>query len=159
MTDKIYPTKIHERVDLARRGLNETVICRMKSGWVVLGDDQRLPGYSLLLHDPVVESLNALSPELRIRFLSDMAIVGDAVTKVMNASIINYSILGNVDRALHAHIHPRYDNEEPDKRSSHPIIYHWMNLPVINIDYERDREMMEKIRSEITVMTTLKSGN
>ena len=155
MNDKIYPTKIHERVDLARRGVNETVICRMKSGWAVLGDDQRLPGYSLLIHDPVVDSINALSTEMRNQFLTDMTIIGDAVIKVMNASIINYSILGNVDRALHAHIHPRYDSEEPDKRNSNPFIYQWMNIPVIKIDHERDREMMKKIKNEIASGTEL----
>ena len=39
---KKYPTLIHERVSLAREGKNPAVIARVKSGWVVLGDDQRL---------------------------------------------------------------------------------------------------------------------
>ena len=52
MSGRKYPTIIHERVDLARKGKNPTVICRLRSGWVVLGDDQRLRGYSLLLADP-----------------------------------------------------------------------------------------------------------
>jgi hypothetical protein len=51
-------TLIHERVDEARRGLSVQVICRLSSGWAVLGDSQFIPGYSLLLPDPVVPSLN-----------------------------------------------------------------------------------------------------
>ena len=33
---------IAERVDLARRGANHAVVCRLPSGWVVLGDVQFL---------------------------------------------------------------------------------------------------------------------
>ena len=54
-------TLIHERVEAARAGTNPTVICRMPSGWAVLGDAQFLRGYSLLLADPVVADLNALN--------------------------------------------------------------------------------------------------
>ena len=124
-----YPTIIHERVDLARQGTNPTVICRVQSGWVVLGDDQRLRGYTLLLSDPVRDNLNELSPPERQQFLMDMAFVGDGLIEVLKPSLINYSILGNTDRALHAHIHPRYDSEELDKRRTHPIIYHWLKMP------------------------------
>ena len=46
-------TLIHRRVKAANLGKNPTVICQMRSGWVVLGDVQFLP-------DPVVEDLNAL---------------------------------------------------------------------------------------------------
>ena len=50
-----YParTAIHERVEQARRGDNPAAVCRLPSGWVVLGDDQTLRGYCLLLSDPV----------------------------------------------------------------------------------------------------------
>jgi len=40
---------IVERVELARRGQNQYVICRMKSGWLVVGDVQPLAGYCVLL--------------------------------------------------------------------------------------------------------------
>ena len=64
-------TLIHKRVELARDGFNPYVICRLRSGWAVLGDSQFIPGYSLLLPDPVVPSLNALSKEERTQFLLD----------------------------------------------------------------------------------------
>ena len=47
---------ITERVALARNGANDKVICRLASGWAVMGDVQFLPGYCLLLPDPVVPS-------------------------------------------------------------------------------------------------------
>lgn len=45
---------MHQRVAEARESKNPTVIGRVRSGWVVLGDSQFIRGYSLLLPDPVV---------------------------------------------------------------------------------------------------------
>jgi len=149
MRDRRYPTIIHERVHLAREGKNPTVICRLRSGWVVLGDDQRLKGYTLLLADPIQDNLNALSPSERQQFLADMAFVGDALNDVLAPSLINYSILGNTDRALHVHIHPRYDSEDPDKRRTHAIIYHWLKMPPVAFDAERDAALMRAIRESL----------
>lgn len=148
-----YPTIIHERVDLARQGRNPTVVCRLRSGWVVLGDDQRLPGYSLLLADPIRDNLNDLSQPERQQFLLDMASIGDALLQVLQPSLINYSILGNTDRALHAHIHPRYDSEEPDKRRTHAIIYHWLKLPRVPFSLERDAPLLARLRAALTSRT------
>ncbi len=157
MSGKKYPTLIHERVALARAGENPTVICRIRSGWVVLGDDQRLRGYTLLLADPVRDSLNDLSHKERSDFLLDMSIVGDALTEALGASLINYSILGNFERALHVHIHPRYDHEAPEDRRTFPFIYGLRNAPHIDFDLERDRDMMRSIREAIARRTEIVS--
>ncbi|MBN1919129.1 MAG: hypothetical protein JW889_14585 [Verrucomicrobia bacterium] len=150
-----YPTVIHERVDQARRGENPTVICRVRSGWVVLGDDQRLRGYSLLLADPIRDNLNDLAPAERQQFLTDMTAIGDALIEVVRPSIINYSILGNTDRALHAHIHPRYDDEDPEMRRNPPIRYHWLKMPYIWFDKERDAPLMHSIRAALVRRTEI----
>src|SRR5512145_3394593 len=101
-------TLIHRRVAAAQAGTNPSVICRMPSGWAVLGDVQFLRGYSLLLSDPVVPNLNALDKARRQQFLYDMSVLGDALLEVTGAFLINYEILGNTDAALHAHVFPRY---------------------------------------------------
>jgi diadenosine tetraphosphate (Ap4A) HIT family hydrolase len=140
-------TLIHQRVALAHEGKNPAVICRMPSGWAVLGDTQITPGYTILLSDPVVLDLNALSLEERVVFLRDMSIVGDALLEVTGALLINYEILGNTDRALHAHIVPRYA-DEPDEQRRRPI---WLsdmgNAP--KFDPERDRDLMQKLADSI----------
>ena len=66
-------TLIHRRVQAAREGKNPTVICKMSSSWSVLGDRQFIPGYALLLGDPVVSDLNELESRERSQFLQDMA--------------------------------------------------------------------------------------
>jgi diadenosine tetraphosphate (Ap4A) HIT family hydrolase len=142
------PTLIHERVRLARRGVNPTVICRVPSGWVVLGDNQTIPGYTLLLADPVVPDLNRLSLEGRAAFLRDMSIVGDALMEVTGAYLINYSILGNTDHALHAHVHPRQRDEADDKRRDG----YWAYFPPhaqTPFDLVRDRPLMNRICAAI----------
>lgn len=140
-------TLIHQRVEKARQGKNSTVICQVPSGWVVLGDVQFLRGYSLLLPDPVVESLNSLSGKQREVFLQDMTIVGDALLKVTDALRINYEILGNKEPALHAHIFPRYLNEPIEKRSRPVWFYDRQNA--IQFDLQRDRHLMEEIATMI----------
>ena len=92
---------ISERVRLAREGRNSYVICRMSSGWAVMGDVQFLPGYCLLLPDPVVPSLNHLSSSERVLYLQDMVRLGNAMLKVTGASRINYEILGNSEPFWH----------------------------------------------------------
>jgi diadenosine tetraphosphate (Ap4A) HIT family hydrolase len=147
-----YENIIHERVAMANRGENKTAIIKMKSGWVVFGDNQIIPGYCLLLSDPVVESINVLDKEKRTQFLLDMSIIGDVLLKTLNAQLINYSILGNLDRSLHAHIHPRYDSEREEYRNRPPFLYNFNKEQAIPFDYERDKKIMEIIRNEIEVI-------
>ncbi|TFY89122.1 HIT domain-containing protein [Pseudomonas kairouanensis] len=116
---------ITERVALARNGGNDKVICRMPSGWAVMGDVQFLPGYCLLLPDPVVASLNDLDAEARAVYLQDMARIGDAVLQATDALRMNYEILGNSEPELHCHIFPRYANEPDDKRRMPAWFYDW----------------------------------
>lgn len=120
---------ITERVRLAREGANDKVICRMASGWAVMGDVQFLQGYCLLLPDPVVPSLNDLQGERRTSYLLDMARLGDAVLQVTGALRINYEILGNSEPELHCHVFPRYADEPDDKRRMPVWFYDWKHAP------------------------------
>lgn len=104
---------IADRVTAARAGREPAVIGRMHSGWAVMGQEQLLAGYALLLADPVAGSLNAIHHETRTRFLEDMAALGDAVLAATGARRINYAIYGNLVPELHAHVIPRFD-EEPE---------------------------------------------
>ncbi|MCY1435093.1 hypothetical protein D9M71_511730 [compost metagenome] len=116
---------ISQRVALARTGANDKVICRMASGWAVMGDVQFLPGYCLLLPDPVVASLNDLDAEARASYLLDMARIGDAVLQATGAVRINYEILGNTEPELHCHIFPRYASEPEHNRKMPVWFYDW----------------------------------
>jgi diadenosine tetraphosphate (Ap4A) HIT family hydrolase len=142
-------TAIHERVEQAQRGDNPAAVCRLPSGWVVLGDDQTLRGYCLLLSDPVALDLNALDDSGRAQFLTDMARIGDAVKDVTGAALVNYMILGNQDRALHAHVHPRFADEPDDKRTKPPFIYAMTGALPVPFDAARDRALIEAIADRL----------
>jgi diadenosine tetraphosphate (Ap4A) HIT family hydrolase len=158
MTTMKYPTVIHKRVELARAGKNPTLICRMRSGWCVLGDSQFLRGYCLLLADPIVPSLNDMSHDARAVFLEDMVIIGDAVLKCTEAYRINYEILGNADPALHAHMFPRYISE-PEERRLAPIWQYDKALRAsVKFDVERDGKLMEALRREIAAISAPPTG-
>lgn len=120
---------ISHRVERARKGANDKVICRMASGWAVMGDVQFLPGYCLLLPDPVVASLNDLDANARVTYLLDMARIGDALLAATDALRINYEILGNSEPQLHSHIFPRYATEPDDKRTMPVWFYDWKTAP------------------------------
>ena len=129
---------ILERVQQARIGVNPKVICKMESGWAVIGDVQFLQGYCLLLPDPVVPSLNHLDSDARIQFLSDMTLIGDALLEVTKASRINYEILGNSEPELHAHIFPRFESEPDEKRRMPAWFYDWKNAPQFSLEEHGD---------------------
>ena len=140
-------TLIHRRVEAARQGTNPTVIGQVSSGWVVLGDVQFLPGYSLLLPDPVVPDLNALTMADRITFLQDMTLLGDALLEVTGAARINYEILGNREAALHAHVFPRFATEPEEQRQKPVWFYDWQSAPPF--DAEQHQPLMNKIAAVI----------
>jgi diadenosine tetraphosphate (Ap4A) HIT family hydrolase len=103
-----------DRIGSAHSGRNPMVLSNMKSGFAVMGDTQFLPGYCVLLPYVEVSSLNDLSMKHRTDYLLDMSIIGDVVTEVCKPKRINYSIYGNSDAFLHAHIFPRYEWEGKD---------------------------------------------
>jgi diadenosine tetraphosphate (Ap4A) HIT family hydrolase len=118
-------TAIHRLVDACRAGIEPAVVARVPSGWVVMGQRQVLAGYCLLLPDPVVPHLNALARLDRDRFMADLGRVGDAVLHVTGALRVNYAIFGNLEPALHAHVHPRYADEPEAMRTQNPWAYDW----------------------------------
>ncbi len=140
-------TSIHRRVDALRAGTDLTFVARLESGWAVLGERQMLPGYCLLLPDPVVPTLNSLKGADRAAFLADMAALGDAVLAVTHAVRINYAIFGNQDPALHAHVIPRYHDEPAEFATSQPFAYDWSKAPAF--DAEMHRELRNRIHAAL----------
>ncbi len=148
------PTAIHARVRAARAGENPSVVCRMPSGWAVMGDSQLLRGYCLLLPDPVVPDLNALTGADRAQFLADMATLGDALLEVTGAVRCNYEILGNQDPALHAHVFPRFATEPEAYRTLPPMFYPAEERSAVPFDAARDKELMAKIAAAVSAALT-----
>lgn len=132
-----------DRIGSSERGENPMVIARMKSGFAVIGDNQFLPGYCVLLGYPKAASLNELPLEQRTQYLLDMTLIGDAILKACNPLRINYSILMNLDHYLHAHIEARYD-WEPEEYKCRPSYFYPKELR-----YRQEHEYSEERHGEM----------
>lgn len=137
-------TAIHRLVESCRSGNDPSVVARLVSGWAVMGHKQVLRGYCLLLPDPVVPHLNALPRVARDQFMSDLGRLGDAVQAATGALRINYAIFGNLEPALHAHVHPRYADEPEAMRTGNPWSYDWSAAPPF--DASLHGELRDSIR-------------
>jgi diadenosine tetraphosphate (Ap4A) HIT family hydrolase len=140
-------TAIHRRVEACRAGAEPSVVARLGSGWAVLGDPQVLAGYCLLLPDPVVPHLNAMSPDAQRGFLADMARLGDAVLRATGAVRVNYALFGNLEPALHAHVFPRRADEPAHLVTAHPWSYDWSSAP--RFDPRRDAALIMQLQQEL----------
>lgn len=138
----------NDRIGSAERGENPMVMVKMKSGFAVIGDNQFLPGYCVLLGCPKADSLNDLPLKQRSQYLLDMTLIGDAIIKVCNPLRVNYSILMNLDHYLHAHIQARYD-WEPDEYKCRPSFFYPKELRYAP-QYEYDEAKHGGMKREIT---------
>ena len=69
----------NDRIGSAERDENPTVMVKMKSGFAVIGDNQFLPGYCVLLGYPKASSLNELTLAERTQYLIDMTLILEIV--------------------------------------------------------------------------------
>ena len=138
------PTAIHRQIRQIRNNELPTLVARLSSGWVVAGDVQWLPGYCVLLADPVVPDYNSLSEPLRAQYALDMGLVGDALLNCLGAYRINYETWCNLTPALHTHIVPRFMSEVEPLRVLPPRqAYDWNAGRPFCVD--KDKEWMNKV--------------
>ncbi len=142
----------HPRIAAARAGADPAVICRVPSGWVFLCNLQFLRGYCVLQSDPVVASINDLDRTGRAQFMDDMILVGDALQQVTGAYRINYTIAGNSDPVLHAHIVPRYLWETESLRKGLPWSYPNFDNEATRFVYDRDKDLIQQLAQAIQKM-------
>jgi diadenosine tetraphosphate (Ap4A) HIT family hydrolase len=117
-----------------------------------MGSRQVLRGYSLLLPDPVVSDLNALAPDARDQFMRDLGLLGEAVQRATRALRVNYAIFGNLEPALHAHVHPRFTDEPIELRTQNPWGYDWSQAPAFDASLHGEvrnaiREWLGRLRT------------
>jgi diadenosine tetraphosphate (Ap4A) HIT family hydrolase len=137
-------TAIHRDVEALRAGDEPRMIAKMESGWAVMGREQLLEGYCLLLPDPVVAHLNDFEGRRREQFLHDMAMLGDAVFKATGCVRVNYAIFGNLEPALHAHVIPRYATEPEEFRTKPYFAYDLANAA--RFDPAVHKGVMDRVR-------------
>ena len=105
---------ICERINLIKNNKNPYFVRELKTGYVVIGDHQRIKGYSLFLCKECKTELHFLEPAFRDEFLHEMSVVAEAVYNAFKPEKLNYELLG-AGRGLHMHWHifPRRAGDTP----------------------------------------------
>lgn len=73
----------------------------------MIGDHEYFTGYNLFLAKEHITELHHLENETKLRFLEEMSLVQEAVTKNFVAEKMNIELLGNGDAHLHWNLFPR----------------------------------------------------
>ena len=100
-----------DRIRMINQNTNLYFVKELETGYVVIGDYQHFKGYTLFLYKEHKTELFQLQREEKIRFLEEMSIVAEAVSKAFGAEKMNCELLGNGDARLHWHLFPRISGD------------------------------------------------
>ena len=145
---------ICERIEMIKQDKNKFFVEDLETGYVVLGDAQHFKGYTLFLYKDHVHELSELDQIEKIKFLAEMAAVGEAVANTFDCEKMNYELLGNGDPHLHWHLFPRVqgDLENYGHHGKGPVWWYpreKMYSPENKVSDEELTQMKINLRNEI----------
>lgn len=104
-----------DRINRILKNENPYFVKELKTGYVVIGDHQRIKGYSLFLCKECQTELHFLEPSFRDEFLHEMSLVAEAVYNAFKPDKLNYELLGAGPGVhMHWHIFPRRMGDTPN---------------------------------------------
>ncbi len=133
---------------------NPYFVSELDTGYVVLGWNQTIPGYTLFLSKAHVSELHDLPSATRALFLEEMALVAEGVFRAFAPRKLNYELLGNSVSHAHWHIFPRYAD---DPNPAWPVWNNeaWVNAPrVTEIDPGVLADRRERLRQVVNALLT-----
>ena len=102
---------ICDRIQMIKEGNNPYFVKELETGYVVLGDNQHFKGYTIFLCKQHATELHELDADFKLKFLEEMSLVGEAVSRAFPCEKMNYELLGNGDSHLHWHLFPRVSGD------------------------------------------------
>ena len=105
---------ICKRIKMIKNGENPYFVKELQTGYVVLGDHQHFKGYTLFLCKEHKCELFELEHGFKMKYLEEMSLVAEAVSRAFGAEKMNYELLGNGDTHLHFHLFPRREGDIED---------------------------------------------
>lgn len=139
-----------DRVRMIKEGRNPYFVKELETGYVVIGDHQHFPGYTLFLFKEHVMELHLLDRTTKMKFLEEMSIVAEAVYNATAADKMNYELLGNGDVHMHWHLFPRRDNDlgEYGRNGKGPVWWYPMDKMYDESNKPSDEEL-ERMKSSL----------
>ena len=102
---------ICDRIEMIKNDTNKYFVKELETGYVVIGDYQHFKGYTLFLFKEHKTELFQLDHNTKMKFLEEMSLVAEAVSKAFKCEKLNYELLGNGDSHLHWHLFPRINGD------------------------------------------------
>lgn len=134
-----------ERIALIKENKNPYFVRELNTGYVVIGDCQRIKGYTLFLCRQHAYELHELEPRFRDEFLHEMAVVAEAVYHAFQPDKLNYALLGT-GRGLHMHWHI-YPRREGDTPTPGPV---WqLGRELTDEKYQPTSEELEQLKARL----------
>ncbi len=145
---------ICDRIEMIEKGVNPYFVKELDTGYVVIGDNQYFYGYTLFLykkHENITELFHLERAE-KIKFLEEMSIVAEAVSKAFKAEKINCELLGNGDAHLHWHLFPRVNGDLKNYGDNGKGPVWWYPMGKMFAPENRpSNEELEKLKSKLSV--------
>ena len=140
-----------DRIEMIKKGTNPYFVKELETGYVVIGDHQHFYGYTLFLYkNHNYTELFQLDINERTKFMQEMTIVAEAVSKAFNAEKMNYELLGMGDAHLHWHLFPRRqgDIENYGNNGKGPAWCYPMEK-IYSDDNRPSKEELEKMKQKL----------
>lgn len=141
---------ICDRIEMIKNGTNPFFVKELKTGYVVIGDNQHFKGYTLFLCKKHATELFYLDKDFSAEFMEEMITVAKAVKNAFNAEKMNYECLGQGDAHLHWHLFPRIngDIENYGNQGKGPVWWYPMDK-MYNDENRPTEKELEQMRSAL----------
>lgn len=141
---------ICDRIEMIKNGTNPFFVKELKTGYVVIDDNQHFKGYTLFLCKKHATELFYLEKDLSAEFMEEMITVAKAVKNAFNAEKMNYECLGQGDAHLHWHLFPRIngDIENYENQGKGPVWWYPMDK-MYNDENRPTEKELEQMRSAL----------
>ncbi|MTB47958.1 HIT family protein [Streptococcus uberis] len=136
---------ICDRIEMILKQENPYFVKELETGYVVLGDTQYFKGYTIFLCKQHKKELFELENSYKLKFLEEMSLVGEAVSRAYQSEKMNYELLGNGDSHLHWHLFPRISGDLGNygNNGKGPVWWYPMELMYDESNHPTDAELSE----------------
>lgn len=135
-----------DRIAGIRAGTNPYFVAELPEAFVVLADDQRYEGWSILLLKDHAEHLADLPVDRQTNLFADVAHAAAAVRHAFAPVRINYECLGNGLPHIHWHVIPRY---AWDPQPGWPVWVRPVEERAVGVEPDRLRTLVTRMQSTL----------
>lgn len=134
-----------DRIEKIKSGTNPYFVRELETGYVVIGDSQRIKGYTVFICKQHATELHHLDKDTCSRFLQEMVLVAEAVYNAFKPDKLNYELIGKGNaQHMHWHIFPRYAG---DTATGGPV---WqLGKELFSTEYAPSAEELEELKQKL----------